>query len=78
MVRVLRNRPKNFRRFLETAYQGLGDADLARMSIALRTADYRDLLPSMLKTLDQTLGANPHYLGWARHSYNDTLTPLRP
>jgi hypothetical protein len=68
---------KAAQRFLEMAYQGLGHADLARMSIALRTPDYRDLLPTMFKSLDETLGANPRYLGWARHSYNDTLTPSR-
>ena len=27
----------------------------------------------MFQTLDETLRGNPHYLGWARHSYNDTL-----
>jgi hypothetical protein len=27
----------------------------------------------MLSTLDQTNRANPHYTGWARHSYNDFL-----
>jgi hypothetical protein len=73
---------KAAQRFLEMAYQGLdnaglGHADLARISIALRTPDYRDLLPTMFKSLDNTLGANPRYLGWARHSYNDTLTPSR-
>jgi hypothetical protein len=59
--------------FLEMAYRGLGHTDLARMSIALRTSDYGDLLPGMLQTLDETFRGNPHYLGWARHSYNDTL-----
>jgi hypothetical protein len=29
----------------------------------------------MLKTLDDANGANPHYQGWARHSYNDVLQP---
>jgi hypothetical protein len=29
----------------------------------------------MLKSLEETLGGNAHYLGWARHSYNDTLIP---
>ena len=43
------------------------------MSIALRTPDYGDILQGMFKTLDETLRGNPHYLGWARHSYNDTL-----
>jgi hypothetical protein len=65
---------KEGQKFLDMAYQGLGDADLARMIIALRTPDYGDLLPAMFKTLDDTLGGNRHYLGWARHSYNDTRT----
>jgi hypothetical protein len=43
------------------------------MSIGLRTPDYAELLPQMLATLDQANRANPHYAGWARHSYNDYL-----
>jgi hypothetical protein len=62
---------KAAQKFLEIAYRGLGNADLARMSIALRTPDYGDLLQAMFKTLDETFRGNPHYLGWARHSYND-------
>jgi len=27
----------------------------------------------MLRTLDEANAMNPHYLGWARHSYNDVL-----
>jgi hypothetical protein len=27
----------------------------------------------MLQRLDDTNRTNPHYLGWARHSYNDYL-----
>jgi hypothetical protein len=64
---------KSSKKFLDMAYDGLNAPNLARMSIALRTPDYLDLLPQMLKKLDETNGANPHYLGWARHSYNDTL-----
>ncbi len=56
---------------LARAYQGLNDPGLARMAIALRTADYGKLLPQMLQTLDDANAGNPHYLGWARHSYND-------
>ena len=59
--------------FLDFAYAGLDSPDLARMSIALRAADYGDSLPTMLNALDEAFGVNPHYLGWARHSYNDTL-----
>jgi hypothetical protein len=58
---------------LDLAYDGLGDRNLARMVIALRTPDYGKLLPQMLKKLDDSNRANPHYMGWARHSYNDYL-----
>jgi hypothetical protein len=27
----------------------------------------------MFKALDETNHADPHYMGWAHHSYNDTL-----
>jgi hypothetical protein len=64
---------KASQKFLAMAYDGLNDRNLAKMSIALRTPDYGDLLPQMLKALDQANRANPHYLGWARHSYNDHL-----
>jgi hypothetical protein len=57
--------------FLDMAFKGLKDSGLAKMAIALRTPDYGDLLPLMLKKLDEANQANPHYLGWARHSYND-------
>jgi hypothetical protein len=56
---------------VEAAYQGLGSRGLARMAIALRTPDYGPLLPRMLALLDETNRTNPHYLGWARHSYSD-------
>jgi hypothetical protein len=61
-------------KFLDMAYADLHDTNLARMIIGLRTPDYGELLPKMLAALDQSNGANPHYLGWARHSYNDVLT----
>jgi hypothetical protein len=60
-------------RYLAMAYEGLDDPELARMVIALRTADYREQIPAMLQTLDDRQGANPRYLGWARHCYNDLL-----
>jgi hypothetical protein len=59
--------------FLKLAYQDLPGPDLARMAVALRTPDYGALLPQMLAALDAANAGNPHYLGWARHSYNDTL-----
>jgi len=59
--------------FLKMAYQDLPGPDLARMAIALRTPDYGALLPQMLAALDAANVGNPHYLGWARHSYNDAL-----
>jgi len=58
---------------LETAYAGVDERDLATLLIGLRTADYGPLLPQMLATLDAANASNPHYQGWARHSYNDTL-----
>jgi len=60
-------------KFLDMAYDGLGDRNLAKMVIAMRTPDYGEMLPQMLKKLDDANRANPHYLGWARHSYNDYL-----
>jgi hypothetical protein len=59
------------RKYLEIAYDGLGDSNLAKMAIGLRTPDYGDQLPAMLKALDAANAGDPHYLGWARHSYND-------
>jgi hypothetical protein len=62
---------KQSEKFMGMAYQGLIDQKLAKMAIGLRTPDYGQLTPQMLQTLDDTLRANPHYLGWAWHSYND-------
>ena len=64
---------KASQKFFDLAYDGLSDRNLARMAIALRTPDYGELLPQILKKLDDSNRANPHYLGWARHAYNDTL-----
>ena len=64
---------KNSKKYLDMAYDGLSDRNLAKMAIGLRTPDYLALLPQMLGKLDESNGANPHYLGWARHSYNDSL-----
>lgn len=61
------------RKFLEMAFAGLPNRGLARMAIALRTQDYGNLLPQMLRKLDEANRGNPHYLGWARHSYNDVV-----
>jgi hypothetical protein len=60
-------------KYLAMAYAGLPASGLAQMAIALRTPDYGDLLPQMLAALDQSNRTNPHYLGWARHSYSDVL-----
>jgi hypothetical protein len=65
-------------KFLDMAYDGLSgpnlaSPNLAKMIIALRTPDYASSLPQMLQSLDDDHRANPHYLGWARHSYNDYL-----
>lgn len=59
--------------YLAMAYEGLSGEHVAKMAIALRTPDYGELIGQMLKRLDEANGANPHYLGWARHSYNDYL-----
>jgi hypothetical protein len=64
---------KASQKFLDMAYAGLADRNLAKMAIALRTPDYGELLPQTLRALDEANRANPHYLGWARHSYNDFL-----
>jgi hypothetical protein len=60
-------------KFLDMAFDGLGERNLAKMAIALRTPDYLELLPEMLEKLDDANRSNPRYLGWARHSYNDHL-----
>jgi hypothetical protein len=58
-------------KFMDTAYQGLSGNNLAKLAIGLRTADYQQQLPDMLRVVQDTLAANPHFLGWAWHSYND-------
>jgi hypothetical protein len=63
------------KKFLDMAYVGLNGSHLARMVIALRTPDYGERLPIMLQALDESNQPDPHYAGWARHSYNDTLSP---
>jgi uncharacterized cupredoxin-like copper-binding protein len=58
--------------YFNMAYQGLSETHLARMAIGLRTPDYQSQLPNMLRTVQQDFSSNPHYLGWAWHSYNDS------
>jgi hypothetical protein len=60
-------------KYLDMAFDGLDDPNLATLAIGLRTPDYGDLLPQMLASLDIANRANPHYAGWSRHSYNDAL-----
>jgi hypothetical protein len=43
------------------------------MAIALRNAGLWETSPTNIEELDETNQLNPHYLGWARHSYNDNL-----
>jgi len=62
-------------RYLQMAAEGVDRSQLARIVIGLRTPDYESLLPQMLGALDQVNAANPIYGGWARHAYNDVLTP---
>jgi hypothetical protein len=60
-------------KLLDMAYEGLSAPNLAKMVIALRSQDYGEVLPQVLKRLDESNRSNPRYLGWARHSYNDQL-----
>lgn len=60
-------------RMLDMAYQGLDAQNVATMAIALRTPDYGDRLPQALQAIDDAERGNPHYAGWARHSYNDVV-----
>lgn len=60
-------------RYLQMAFDGLNGDGLAKLIIGLRTPDYLDRLAMMLGAVQQADGANPHYGGWAWHSYNDTL-----
>jgi hypothetical protein len=60
-------------KFIVMAYDGLTGAHLATLTIGLRIPDYGEHLPEMLQTVDAANRANPHYAGWARHSYNDSL-----
>jgi hypothetical protein len=62
------------KKFLDLAYDGLNGQHLAKMVIGLRTPDYEDRLSTMLQALDDSNQSDPHYSGWARHSYNDTLS----
>jgi hypothetical protein len=61
-------------KLMDTAYGGLQGTPLAKISIGLRTPDYADLVPQMLAAMDKAYAANPHYAGWALHSYNDSLS----
>lgn len=61
------------RKFFAMTYDGLSGKNLATLTIGLRTPDYGEHLPEMLAAVDAANRANPHYAGWARHSYNDTL-----
>jgi hypothetical protein len=60
-------------KFFAMAYDGVDGSGLAKMVIGLRTPDYGDLLPQMLKAVDAANSSNPYYAGWAWHSYNDSL-----
>jgi hypothetical protein len=57
--------------YMQMAYQGLSEGNVAKLAIGLRTPDYGQQLADMLKVVQNALSANPHYLGWAWHSYND-------
>jgi hypothetical protein len=57
--------------YMQMAYQGLSGDNLAKLAIGLRSPDYGQQLTAMLKVVQDALTGNPHYLGWAWHSYND-------
>ena len=59
------------RETMQMAYEGLGRVNFARLAIGLRTPDYKQRIPRMLQAIDNAEHANPHYLGWAWHSWND-------
>ena len=60
-------------KFLAMTYDGVKSSNPAKMAIALRTADYGDLLQQMLQKLDAANRGDAHYLGWAHQSYGDVL-----
>ena len=62
-------------KYLKMAADGLDASQIARISIGLRNVDYGDLLPQMLKDLDEANRASPNYGGWAWYSYNYVLAP---
>jgi hypothetical protein len=62
-------------KFVDMAYEGVSGANLAKMSIGLRTPDYQQQIGNMFKVVQDTLAGNSHYLGWAWHSYNDVAQP---
>jgi len=64
-------------KYLEMAYAGLNEPNLAKMAIALRTPDYGELLlPEMLNVLDAAHRRNPHYLGWGgQDAVDEELMP---
>jgi hypothetical protein len=57
--------------YMQMAYQGLSGDNLAKLAIGLRTPDHGQQLAAMLKLVQDALSGNPHFLGWAWHSYND-------
>ena len=58
-------------KYMQMAYQGLSGTGLGKLAIGLRTPDYGQQLAAMLTVVQDALSANPHFLGWAWHSYND-------
>ncbi len=61
------------RKFLSMAYADIDNGSMARLANGLRTPDYGDAMPHILQALEAANAANPHFLGWAEHSYNDQL-----
>jgi hypothetical protein len=60
-------------KFLSMAYADLDGTSWAKMVIALRTPDYGAQVGVMLAALESAADSDAHFLGWALHSYNNSL-----
>ena len=61
------------RNVMEMALCGIGGPRSGEDGDWAAHAGYEQQLPQMLKTVDETLRSDPHYLGWALHSWNDQV-----
>ena len=65
-------------KFLRMAYADLQGISWAKMVIALRTPDYGAQVRVMLAALESAAENDTHFLGWALHSYNNSLSSSGP